>query len=223
MIIIVGVAHVINLRAQIERLIVTKDPDIVAVELDYGRYVALKNKETGGKMPYLYRKMGEMQKSLANMLGTEVGDEMLTAVDVAQIFGKEVAFVDMEAMEIARRIRREMTLREKFRLYSSVIFAPFSRKKVSKADIEELLENEEKYISYVKEKFPGLSRALFDDREAHMAGKLMALERHGTIMVFVGDGHISGLKRRIPDAEVIRLRSLMQGDSHSFSYTLSFN
>ncbi len=228
MIVIVGVAHVIDLRHEIERIIVRRDPDIVAVELDYGRYMALKNNLNGtGRMPYMYRKMSEMQRSIADMLGTDVGQEMLTAVEIANLFGKEVAFVDMDAGEIARLIRKEMSLREKFRIYSSIIFAPFSRKKVSREDIEELLENEDKYIAYVREKFPGLSRALFDRREEHMASALLSLEKRGSVMVFVGDGHIPGLKKRIPHAEVVRLKELknaqetQESDSMSFSFVLN--
>ncbi|NPA75849.1 MAG: conjugal transfer protein TraB [Euryarchaeota archaeon] len=221
MIIIVGVAHVIDLKMQIERLIVHEDPAVVAVELDYGRYLALKHGTTG-KMPYLYRKMGEMQKSIAEMLGTEVGKEMLTAVEVAQLFGKEVAFIDMDAVEIAQRIKKEMTVREKAKLYGSFILAPFSRKKLKKEDVEELLQNEDKYIKYVKEKFPGLSKALFDDREAFMAENIKKLEEKGKVIVFVGDGHLPGLKKRIPEAKAIKLKELM-GDSHSVSYTITLN
>ena len=60
MIVLVGVAHVINLKRQIQELIIREEPDVVAVELDYGRYYAMTHR-VSGKMPYLYRKMGEMQ------------------------------------------------------------------------------------------------------------------------------------------------------------------
>ena len=218
MIILVGVAHVIDIRAQVERIIITEDPDVVAVELDYGRYYALTH-NVEGKMSYLYRKMSEMQKNLADMLGTEVGKEMLTAVEVAQAMGKDVAFIDMDAVEIAKRIKKNMSWWEKFKLYSSIILAPFSRKKVSKEEVEDIINNEEEYIGYLKKKFPGLSKALFDDREEVMANNLRKIGYEKKVVAFVGDGHLEGLKRRLPDAKTIKLKELM-GHSMNFSYTV---
>lgn len=220
MIILVGVAHVIDIKTQVESIIVKEDPDVVAVELDYGRYYAMTHK-VEGEMPYIYRKMSEMQKNLAEMLGTEVGKEMLTAVQVAQALGKDVAFIDMEAAEIAKRIKKNMTLWEKMKLYGSIILAPFSRKKVTKDEVDDIIKNEEKYIDYLKKKFPGLSKALFDDREEVMSKNLRRLGEK-KIIAFVGDGHLKGLKRRIPEAKTIKLKELM-GDSQNFSFSVTFN
>ena len=221
MIILVGVAHVIDIKTQVESIIVKEDPDVVAVELDYGRYYAMTHK-VEGEMPYIYRKMSEMQKNLAEMLGTEVGKEMLTAVQVAQALGKDVAFIDMEAAEIAKRIKKNMTLWEKMKLYGSIILAPFSRKKVTKDEVDDIIKNEEKYIDYLKKKFPGLSKALFDDREEVMAKNLRRLGEEKKVIAFVGDGHLKGLKKRIPEAKTIKLKELM-GDSQNFSFSVTFN
>ncbi len=224
MIILVGVAHVVDLKRQIENVILQENPDIVAVELDYGRYYAMKNK-VEGKMPYMYRKMSEMQKKLAEMLGTEVGSEMLTAVDVAQAMGKEVVFIDMDARQIAENIKKRMTLREKLRIYCSLIMTPFYHKKLTEDDVKEVIDNEERYIKYLREKFPGLSKALFEDREEVMAKNLKSVENKGCVIAFVGDGHLKGLAARIPDAKIIKLKDLVNKgkESMGFSYTLSFN
>ncbi len=222
-IVLAGVAHVIDLRRQIRDLILKEDPDIVAVELDYGRYYAMTH-DVSGKMPYLYRKMGEMQKSLADMLGTEVGEEMLTAIEVANTLGKRVALIDMDASEIARRMKENMGLWEKIRLYASIFLAPFSRKRITKEDVENLIEREDEYIAYLKKKFPGLAKTLFEDREEVMAGNLLRLAKEGKVLAFVGDGHLAGLKRRIPEARVIRLREMMnEGSSVSFSFSVRFD
>jgi len=216
---LVGVAHVINLKAYIERIIAEENPDIVAVELDYGRYVAL-SQNIQGDMPYFYRKMAEMQRSIAESFGTQAGNEMITAVEIANILGKKVIFIDMDSQEIVRRIRKNMGVWEKLKFYGSIIFAPFVGKKISKGDVEKIIREEEKYIEEIKRKYPGLSKALFDDREEHMARVLLSLPQDEKILAFVGDGHLNGLKKRIPNAKIIRLREMM-GDSFSFSYTLS--
>lgn len=221
MIILVGVAHVIDIKSSVERVIVQEDPDIVAVELDYGRYLALTNK-IEGRMPYLYRKLADMQRSLARMMGTEVGEEMLTAIQVATTLNKRVAFVDMDAVEIAKVIRKNMGIFEKMKLYLSLLLSPFFGKKVSREEVEKIVDREDEYIAYIRRKYPGLSRALFDIREKRMAENLQKLENEGKVVAFVGDGHISGLRKRLPNARVIRLRDLM-GDSFSFSVKVGIN
>ena len=208
----------INLKESIERIIKEERGDIIAVELDYGRFISLSSK-IQGKAPYFYRKLAEMQKNIAEMFGSDVGNEMLTAVNTAKIMNKNVAFIDMDSKEIIKRIKKNMGLWEKIRLYSSIIFVPFTGKKVSKKDVKEIINNEEKYIKYVKRKFPGLSKALFDDREEYMAKNLMNIEKKGDVIAFVGDGHLDGLKRRLPNAKIIKLRELM-GDSQSFSFEI---
>ena len=218
---LVGVAHVIDIKSSVERIIIHENPDIVAVELDYGRYLAL-TKKTEGKMPYLYRKMAEMQKNIAKIMGTAVGEEMLTAIQIATVLNKRVAFIDMDAVEIAIAIKKNMSVTEKLKLYFSLLFSPFLGRKVGRKEVEEIVDKEEEYISYIKRKYPGLSKALFDIREERMAENLKKLEKEGKIVAFVGDGHIAGLKRRLPDANVIRLRELM-GDTLSFSVKIGFN
>ena len=220
-IVLVGVAHVIDIKSSVEKIIIQENPDIVAVELDYGRYLALTNK-IEGKMPYLYRKMAEMQKNLARMMGTAVGEEMLTAIQIAVTFNKRVAFIDMDAMEIAHAIRKSMRVIEKLKLYFSLIFAPFFGRRVSREEVEKIVDREEEYISYIRKKYPGLSKALFDIREERMAENLKKLENEGKVVAFVGDGHISGLKKKLPNVEVIRLRELM-GDTFSFSVKIGID
>ncbi len=219
MIVLVGVAHVIDLKTYIERLIMEENPDIVAVELDYGRYIALTTQREG-EMPYFYRKMAEMQKKLADMLGGEVGSEMVTAVKTAQVLNKRVAFIDMDSQKIIKHIKKNMGLWEKTKLYGSLSFAPLVGKKVSKKEVENIINQEEKYIKEIKEKYPGLSKALFDDREEFMANNLKNLDGEDVkILAFVGDGHLEGLKKRLPNAKIIKLKDMI-GDTLSFSYSI---
>jgi len=216
---LVGVAHVINLKSYIERIIQEENPDIVAVELDYGRYVALTTKQEG-EMPYFYRKMAEMQRSISKMFGTEAGSEMITAVQIARVLGKEVAFIDMNSQKIIERIRKNMSLWEKIKFYFSIIFTPFLGRKITEKEVKDIINYEEKYIEEIRKKYPGLARALFDDREDFMARNLLSLNQEKKILAFVGDGHLKGLKKRIPEARVVHLRDMIK-NSISFSYTIS--
>lgn len=209
----------INLKSYIERIIQEEDPDIVAVELDYGRYVALTTKQQG-KMPYFYRKMAEMQRSISKMFGTEAGSEMITAVQVARVLGKEVAFIDMDSQKIIERIRKNMGLLEKIKFYFSIIFSPFVGRKITEKGVRDIINYEEKYIEEIRKKYPGLAKTLLDEREDFMARNLLSLNKEKRILAFVGDGHLNGLKKRIPEARIIHLKDLMKS-SISFSYTIS--
>ncbi|MCD6370356.1 MAG: conjugal transfer protein TraB, partial [Thermoplasmata archaeon] len=77
-----------------------------------------------------------------------------------------------------------------------------------------------KYIEEIRKKYPGLARALFDDREDFMARNLLSLNQEKKILAFVGDGHLKGLKKRIPEARAVCLRDMIKS-SISFSYTIS--
>jgi len=88
--------------------------------------------------------------------------------------------------------------------------------------VEKIIQEEDKYIEEIRKKYPGLSKALFDDREEFMANNLRALDGENVkILAFVGDGHLKGLKKRLPKAQIIRLKDMI-GESRSMSYTISF-
>jgi pheromone shutdown protein TraB len=94
-------------------------------------------------------------------------------------------------------------------------------RKMGREEVKDIVNNEERYIAEIKKKYPGMARALFDRREEYMASNLASLDEQGKVVAFVGDGHVDGLKRRLPVAKVIRLREML-GDCRGFSYTLRF-
>jgi pheromone shutdown protein TraB len=105
MITLIGTGHVFDLNNQIRNIILKKHPDLIALELDKGRYGALIQKDVDEKREGLYGKMAATQEKIAGMYGVSVGSEMLTSVNVAKELGIRIAFIDMPAESIQKRLQ----------------------------------------------------------------------------------------------------------------------
>ncbi len=222
MITIIGSAHVFDISDSIEREIREREPTVVAVELDRQRYEALKRRGEGerGKVPLIYRLLQLVQKRIAKKFGVQVGEEMLTAVDTAEEINAKVAFIDLPAQIVLKRLIDEMSFKEKIKLFGGAVIGLF----ISKERVEKEVEN---YYSEgdsggtsgifsgpIEEQMPALSRILIRDRNKFMAENLRELEkRFGSVLAVVGDGHVPGLKSELKDRyiEVVRLKEIMEG------------
>src|SRR5512137_644628 len=100
MITIIGVGHVFQLSENIKDVIRSRRPEVVCLELDQGRYRALTDKTSTGSVPLQYRILAFIQKRMADKFGSEVGDEMLSAVSAANEVGAKVALIDMDAAKV---------------------------------------------------------------------------------------------------------------------------
>ena len=69
MIVLVGVAHVIDVSQQIGQLVSYYLPGAVGVELDPSRYQALRDGERSSNVPLAYRLLSLMQRRLAEQFG----------------------------------------------------------------------------------------------------------------------------------------------------------
>ena len=81
---LIGTAHVIDLSSPLEGFLREFDPNIVALELDRNRWLALQsNTQTSGG-PFFLRILSRIQKHLGESFGSSPGSEMLVAADVAK-------------------------------------------------------------------------------------------------------------------------------------------
>jgi pheromone shutdown protein TraB len=108
---------------------------------------------------------------------------------------------------------------------------------VSKKRVEEELKNyQNHYDSYLQEigkKFPTIKRALIDDRNEHMAQRLIELHgKHQKIVVCVGDGHVPGISNLLVQKsvpfETIRLNELQnwkqpESDGSSGHFSINYD
>jgi len=217
MITLVGVGHVFQLRSSVQAVIGRVRPGLVCVELDRMRYDALVTHEHGRGPSVVYAMLSSFQERLAESYGSSVGDEMLAAVEAAKEVGANVALIDMEAPSVFRRVWSELTLKERVWLFLSALGGVFITKGRVEKELERFTEQQDEYMDELGRRFPTLKRILIDERDAHMAGQLRALQGvHPDIVAVMGDGHIPGISRLLRgyglDHEVIRLSELRSED-----------
>ena len=94
MIVLVGVAHVIDVSQQIGQLVSYYSPGAVGVELDPSRYQALRDGERPSNVPLAYRLLSLMQRRLAEQFGGEVG----AVLSAGCLFASRTAIVTEAAM-----------------------------------------------------------------------------------------------------------------------------
>lgn len=228
MITIIGVGHVFAISENVKDMIRSRRPEVVCLELDPGRYSALMHGEHSGAVPLQYRLLGYFQKRMATKFGSEVGDEMIAAVEAAREVGAKVALIDMDASTVFARLWRRMSLKEKVHLMGGAFVGLFASKERVEKELERYEEGSDQYMEMIGEGFPSIKEVLIDDRNKFMAGRLSELStKHGSILAIVGDGHVSGIVSALSGSEVetVRLRELRtqpSGTPSGQEFTTSF-
>jgi len=126
---VVGTAHVsADSVAEVEEVIETERPDVVAVELDEGRYRQLKGEtpddlDAGDLLRgntvfqfLAYWMLSYVQTRLGERFDIEPGADMLAAVETAEALGIDVALVDRDIQMTIQRFWARLTGLEKLKL-----------------------------------------------------------------------------------------------------------
>ena len=132
---VVGTAHVSEESVrEVEDAIETERPDVVAVELDEGRYRQLKGGEPDDIEPgdllrgntvfqfIAYWMLSYVQTRLGEKFDVSPGADMLSAVETAERLGIDVALVDRDINETMRRFWSAMGPIEKLRMIGGLAF-----------------------------------------------------------------------------------------------------
>ncbi|MCU0859538.1 MAG: TraB/GumN family protein [Thermoplasmata archaeon] len=228
MITLVGVGHVFDISDAVKKVIASRRPDIVCLELDPARYQSLMKRDTQGKVPLQYLLLSKIQKRMAGKFGSEVGNEMLAGVEGAKSVGARIALIDMNAQAVFGEIWRRMTFSEKVKLLGGALVGLFASKKTVERELESYSEDDSRYIEAMGKEFPVVKEVLIDRRNAHMAKQVQALSTiHVNIVAVVGDGHVPGMAEALKSlsVETIRLKELRDGTFDATgppSYSYSF-
>jgi len=132
---VVGTAHVSERSVdEVEETIERERPDVVAVELDEGRYRQM-NGETPDDLDagdllrgntvfqfLAYWMLSYVQTQLGERFDIEPGADMKAAVDLAESLGVDVALVDRDIQTTIQRFWARMTVTEKLRLVGGLAF-----------------------------------------------------------------------------------------------------
>ena len=132
---VVGTAHVSEESVrEVEDAIETERPDVVAVELDEGRYRQLKGGEPDDIEPgdllrgntvfqfIAYWMLSYVQTRLGEKFDVSPGADMLSAVETAERLEIDVALVDRDINETMRRFWSAMGPIEKLRMIGGLAF-----------------------------------------------------------------------------------------------------
>ena len=240
MITLIGTGHVFNLSQALLDIFEEKQPEVICVELDKQRYNALMLKRSDPdaykkhekNVPILYKLLARFQEGMANEYGVTAGAEMLTTIDFARNHQLPLAFIDMNAQNLFKKMLKKMTLREKFKLMFSGLGGLFVNKKHVEKELKKIDKDLDKYIEQIGEKFPTIKHVLIDERDKFMVQHLTtANEQYRKIIAVVGDGHIPGLSKLLDKKEIeyetIRLSELrnqkpVERDSSTASFSMEY-
>ena len=237
MITLIGTGHVFNLSQALLNIFEDIQPDILCVELDKQRYNALqikqqdpeKYKESQKNLPMIYKMLSRFQDGMAKEYGVTAGQEMLTTINFAKTHQLPIAFIDMNAQHLFKKMLKSMSFTEKFKLLFSGFGGFFVSKKRVESELQKIEKDFDQIIGKIGKKFPTIKRVLIDERNMYMVQQLVSAgEQYGKVVAVVGDGHIPGLSTLLNnkniDFETIRLSQLRSFDpSKVDSSTASFS
>lgn len=235
---VVGTAHVsAESVAEVEETIAAKRPDVVAVELDEGRYRQLKGEtpddlDAGDLLRgntvfqfLAYWMLSYVQMRLGDRFDITPGADMLAAVETAEELGLGIVLVDRDIQVTIQRFWSRMTLFEKLRMIGSLPLAFVGgggdEDDLDEFDVESLTDAD--VVSAMMAEFrrfsPGGAEALIDERDAVIAHRLVALRQAGhDVVAVVGAGHCEGICRYLENPETLpALDALMDTHDRRFS------
>ncbi|NEU57272.1 TraB/GumN family protein [Halorussus sp. MSC15.2] len=218
---VVGTAHVsADSVEEVRETINERRPDVVAVELDEGRYRQMKGEVAQDLEPsdllegntvfqfIAYWMLSYVQAQMGDRFDIEPGADMEAAIDAAEAIGSEVALVDRDIQMTIQRFWARMSVFEKLRMVWELCLAMVgvggAGEEEEDFDVGELTDGD--VVTAMMEEFrqfsPGGAEALIDERDAFIAHRLVALRRAGhDVVAVVGAGHRAGIEEYLDHPE----------------------
>jgi pheromone shutdown-related protein TraB len=199
---------------EINDIFENQKPDIVAVELDKQRYLALSSNQKPslglenifkiGLKGYLFMVIGHyVQQKLGHIVKVKPGSDMIEAVKLAKKNKVTLELIDQDINITLKKFSKYFSWKEKFTLLKD-IFQAFFFKKTVQFDISKVPEKKiiTKMIDELKIKYPNIYFVLIEDRNNFMAKKLFKIMRFNPskkIFCVVGAGHEEGMIKKIKE------------------------
>ena len=219
---IIGTAHVSEESVnEVKDAIYEQHPDIVAIELDRGRYTKLKKQMRGVEEDdtiSVTRIIKENKVGLfltttllsyfQSKIGADVdvapGSEMIGAIEASEDLGIPIALIDRDINTTLQRALNRMGFIEKSKFLVSLIASVFGIGDEEDVDIEELKnpENIDELMEMFKDEAPAVYEVLVKERDAFLAGSIMRIPQDHVIAV-IGAGHKPGIERYLDNPETL--------------------
>ncbi len=210
---LLGTAHVSKESvALVEKKILSKDFDCIAVELCPARYENLKNrswwknldiyevfKKKKASLLLINLALSAYQRRLADKVGVEAGKEMIRATELATENDIRLEVVDRDITTTLHRLVTKVSFWQKIKIFSGLIVGIFVGEEVDKDQIENLKKGDmlHSVIEEFGDSLPQIKKVLIDERDEFMTGKLsmltMSENAPKNILAIVGAGHLVGM------------------------------
>ena len=193
---------------EVRRVIQEVKPAVVAVELDHDRYEHLTNPSSQDEMPTmpltgdtaqdLMQQLAAMEQALGGITGSNVGDEMMAAIEEGRAINAKIALVDRPMKATVQAMMR-VPLDE---LYGLTNMLPDATKDIEEGgafDLLDMLKQDgavDDILEQFRSEFPGLTKVLIEERDQFVANALHFIlsDVQGKIVAVLGAGHIQGVK-----------------------------
>ena len=196
-------------------------PDVVAIELDRGRYTKLKEemmgierddtisvtkiiKENKVSLFFTTTLLSYFQSKIGADLDVAPGSEMIGAIEASEDLGIPIALIDRDINITLQRALNKMGFIEKAKFIFSLIGSVFGLDDEEEIDIEELKnpENLDDLMEMFKDEAPSVHEVLVHERDAYLAGSIMKIPQDHVIAV-VGAGHKPGIEKYLDNPETL--------------------
>ncbi|HMW59212.1 MAG TPA: TraB/GumN family protein [Leptospiraceae bacterium] len=226
-VIILGTAHVSpESIADVEKAIKELDPHTVCVELCRPRYDAMLDPDRWRKLNLIRvireKKMGLLfsslilsayQKKLGSEKGIRPGQEMITAVQLAESSGRKLVLADRPVSITLTRAWRKVGFFSKYAIVSQLISSIFVREKVTSEELEQLKAEDAlaDLFKTLPPRYSSIKDVFISERDLYLAEKIKhaAKEAPGeTILAVVGAGHLPGIRAALEAMQPVVLKDL---------------
>ena len=219
---IIGTAHVSEESVnEVKDTIYEQHPDVVAIELDRGRYIKLKKQMAGieedetisvsqiireNKVGLFFTStlLGYFQSKIGADLDVAPGSEMIGAIEACEDLEIPIALIDREISTTLQRALNKMGFVEKSKFLFGLVASVFGFGDEEDIDVEELKnpENIDELMEMFKDEAPSVHEVLVLERDAYLAGRIMQLPQDHIVAV-VGAGHKPGIEKYLDNPETL--------------------
>ena len=219
---IIGTAHVSSESVdEVKDAIYEQHPDVVAIELDQGRYIRLKKemmgieeddtisvtkiiKENKVGLFFTTTLLGYFQSKIGSDVDVKPGSEMVGAIEACEDLQIPIALIDREINTTLQRALNKMGFKEKAKFMYGLIASIFGEDDGDEIDIEDLKnpENIDDLMEMFKDEAPSVHEVLVKERDAYLAGKILQIPQDHVIAV-VGAGHKPGIINYLDHPETL--------------------
>ena len=211
-IILVGTAHVSKESVEmVESVILAEKPDTVCVELCQARFQSIMKKDQWLEMDIIKvikeKKaflllsnllLASFQKRIGEKLGVKPGEEMIRAIQTANVTGSELCLADRDITITLSRTWRSTGFWSKIKMMFQLALSLGEAEDIDEKTIEEMKQSDmlESILAEVEKSHPQLRKILIDERDQYLAHKIKT-SPGDKIVAVVGAGHVPGILKYI--------------------------